>query len=110
MPRSRLREREGVLQLRAVLHMSRQIARRLDDCQMGRPRTVLSVPQDEVAYIELKRNRKIARRLNMVLGALAFAFILVGLGFIGYYSYTKYVQIQETPEQKEIAKATKAIK
>jgi len=71
---------------------------------------VLSVPQNEVAYIELERNRKIARRLNMVLGVLAFTFIILAMLFVGYYSYTKYVQRQETPEQKEIAKATKDIR
>lgn len=71
---------------------------------------MLSVPPDEVAYIELRQNRKSVRRLNMALGFLAFAFILLGLAFIGYYSYTKYVQVQLTPEQQEIAKATKAIR
>ena len=57
-----------------------------------------------------RRLRRADRRLNILLFVLAALFVISGLAFIGFYSYTKYAQLQQTPEQKAIAQAIKAIR
>jgi tetratricopeptide (TPR) repeat protein len=57
-----------------------------------------------------KEDRTADRRLTILIYILAFLFVVLGASFIGYYSYTKYVQQQLTPEQKDINTAMKAIR
>ncbi len=71
---------------------------------------MLQVPQDEIGLNDFELARRADRRLNIVIFILAALFVILGLSFIGYYSYTKYAQLQQTPEQKAIAQAIKAIR
>ncbi len=71
---------------------------------------MLSLPQAEVGLNDIEQEKQTLRRLNLVVGFLAVLFVLLMLVFAGYYYYTKYVQLKETPEQKEITRAIQMIR
>lgn len=69
-----------------------------------------SATQTEVGYVDRAAERLVQRRLDLTIRFLAVLFVLSALGFIGFYTYTKVYQIQQTPAQKAIAQAIAAIR
>lgn len=71
---------------------------------------MLQVPHAEIVEIPLSEELRVDRRLDLAIKILLAAFVLAFCGFIGYYSYVKFNQKQETPQQKAVNQAVKMIR